>query len=41
LVHLDLTYPNSEKLTQLPDLRAPPEPDHDDFTVQRDFDFGA
>jgi hypothetical protein len=41
LVHLDLTYPNSEKLTQLPELRAPPETDHDDFTVQRDFDFGA
>jgi hypothetical protein len=41
LVHLDLTYLNSEKLTQLPEPRAPPETDHDDFTVQRDFDFGA
>jgi hypothetical protein len=42
LAHLDKTYPLSTQVSQLPPLRAPPDEQYDeDFTVQRDFDFGA
>jgi hypothetical protein len=42
LAHIDKTHPSSEQVTQLPPLRAPPDDQYDeDFTVQRDFDFGA
>jgi len=42
LNHLDKKYPRSAQPTQLPPLRAPPEAQYaGDFTIQRDFNFGA
>ena len=42
LKHLDKKYPKSAQATQLPPLRAPPKAQYtDDFTIQRDFNFGA
>jgi hypothetical protein len=42
LAHLDKTYPLSTQVALLPPLRAPSDEQYDeDFTVQRDFDFGA
>jgi hypothetical protein len=42
LAHFKKIYPNSSKVSQLPQLRAPPNEQHDiDFAIQRDFDFGA
>ena len=41
LKHLDKKYPTSTT-TLLPPLRAPPNEQYgNDFTVQRDFNFGA
>jgi hypothetical protein len=42
LAHLDKTYSVSAQVALLPPLRAPPDDQYDeDFTVKRDFDFGA
>jgi len=42
LKHLDKKYPTSAQPTQLPPLRAPPKEQYaNDFTIQRDFNFGA
>ena len=42
LKHLDKKYPRSTQPTQLPPLRAPPKEQYgNDFTIQRDFNFGA
>tara|TARA_A200000159_G_scaffold118992_1_gene112888 strand:+ start:712 stop:2097 length:1386 start_codon:yes stop_codon:yes gene_type:complete len=42
LKHLDKKYLVSAQPTQLPPLRAPPKEQYaDDFTIQRDFNFGA
>ena len=42
LKHLDKKYPRSAQTTLLPPLRAPPaELYANDFTIQRDFNFGA
>jgi hypothetical protein len=42
LAHFNKIYPNSSKVSQLPQLRALPNEQHDiDFAIQRDFDFGA
>ena len=42
LAHLEKTYSVSSQAPLLPPLRAPPDDQYDeDFTVQRDFDFGV
>jgi hypothetical protein len=42
LKHLDKKYPTSKQTSMLPPLRAPPEKQYaNDFTIQRDFNFGA
>jgi hypothetical protein len=42
LKHLDKKYPTSKQTVMLPPLRAPPEKQYaNDFTIQRDFNFGA
>ncbi|MDT0594796.1 hypothetical protein [Glaciecola petra] len=42
LKHLDKKYPVSAQPTQLPPLRAPPKEQYaEDFTIQREFNFGA
>jgi hypothetical protein len=40
LKHLDKKYPKITQTTLLPPLRAPANEEHD-FTIQRDFNFGA
>ena len=42
LAHLDKKYPTSKQTKLLPPLRAPPDEQYgNDFTIQRDFNFGA
>jgi hypothetical protein len=42
LAHLEKKYPTSKQTMQLPPLRAPPDKQEaNDFTIQRDFNFGA
>jgi hypothetical protein len=42
LAHLEKKYPTSTQTTLLPPLRAPPgEQQANEFTIQRDFNFGA
>ena len=42
LKYLDKKHPNSAQTTLLPPLRAPPKEQYaNDFTIQRDFNFGV
>jgi hypothetical protein len=42
LKHLDKKYPTSKQTKLLPHLRAPPDEQYgNDFTIQRDFNFGV